>query len=305
MLATAAEPFDSAEYLFEVKWDGIRALAAIEEGQWRLWGRDQSEYSGRYPELDVLRRLPSGTVVDGELVVFQKGCPDLGAVLRRHQMVSAERIRRASVQTPVRYVLFDALFHEGNSLLQEPLYRRRAVLTDLLMVLQVPELIYSEGIVGSGQGFFDKVVAQGLEGVMAKHLASPYLPGKRSSTWRKLKPARLLPCVIVGYIPSRSGIHSILVAASLHGSLRYVGQVSSGFTDQAKAELGERLARLRRPEPATACPGKAVWVEPEVYCRVRFLQWTSHGFLRSPSFKGLIDGTSESRHLANGAYRQQ
>jgi bifunctional non-homologous end joining protein LigD len=83
MLATSASPFDSKDYVFEVKWDGVRALAAVEKTGWRLWGRELADYRGRYPELDVLRSLPPGTIVDGELVVFQENRPNLDAILRR------------------------------------------------------------------------------------------------------------------------------------------------------------------------------------------------------------------------------
>jgi DNA ligase D-like protein (predicted ligase) len=289
MLATTSQPFDSSEHLFEIKWDGVRALAAVEEGHWRLWGRELADYSGRYPELDVLRRLPSGTIVDGELVVFKDGHCDLNAILGRHQLVNPMRVRFAS-QTPVRYVLFDLLVHQGRCLMNEPLFRRRAALTDVMTNLgDTPGLMFSEGVVGLGQDFFERVVGQGHEGVMAKHLASRYQPGKRSSSWRKLKPAEVLPCVIIGYVPSRSGIHSLLVATVHDGVCRYVGEIASGFTDAMKADLGRRLAQIQRHEPAVLCPRKARWVEPTLYCRVRFLAWTPNGYLRGASFKGLMD----------------
>jgi bifunctional non-homologous end joining protein LigD len=125
MLATAASPFDADDYLFEVKWDGVRTLAAVEKKRWRLWGRELADYDGRYPELEVLRRLPAGTIVDGELVAWQDHRPDLPALLRRHQLANPARIRNASRQSPVHYVLFDLLFLRGQSLLQETLRHRR------------------------------------------------------------------------------------------------------------------------------------------------------------------------------------
>ena len=110
MLAVAAEPFDSAEYSFEIKYDGVRALAAVEQGGWRLWGRERADYTARYPELDVLRRLPAGTLVDGELVAFdEEGRPKLRRLLRRHGLTDPWRIRQAKQWCPVRYVLFDLL----------------------------------------------------------------------------------------------------------------------------------------------------------------------------------------------------
>jgi DNA ligase D-like protein (predicted ligase) len=290
MLAVSAQPFDSSDYFFEVKWDGVRALAAVERNHWRVWGREQANYEGRYPELAVLRRLPSGTMVDGELVAFQDQRPDLPALLRRHQLVQAARIRHASRVTPVCYVLFDLLYHQGRSLLQEMYSERRSVLQDLLSQIDVPELVFSAGLAEHGQRFFEKVVAQGHEGIMAKRLSGPYLPGRRSATWKKIKPTLQLPCVIIGYTPSREGIHSILVAAAHAGPLRYVAEVTCGFSRQQKTALARRLGQQRRrSRPVVACTKQAVWVDPELYCHIQFLQWTTHGRMRSASFRGLIE----------------
>ena len=190
MLAVAAAPFDAAAYSFEVKWDGVRALAAVEGAGWRLWGRGLSEYTPRYPELEVLRRLPAGTLVDGELVVLRAGRADLAALLRRHQLVQAWRIGQAWRWCPVHYVLFDLLYQGGRSLLDEPLARRREVLAELCAALGAPGVQFSAGVVGRGRAFYEAVVAQGHEGVLAKHLASTYRPGRRSAAWRKIKPGR-------------------------------------------------------------------------------------------------------------------
>jgi len=289
MLATSAPPFDSGAYVFEIKWDGVRALAALEGASWRLWGRELADYGGRYPELEVLRRLPSGTIVDGELVMFQASRADLSAILRRHQLVHPERIRHASRQRPVRYVLFDILYHKGRSLLQEPFWRRRCILADVLTGIDTPELMFSEGTVEFGRNFFERMVAEGHEGIMAKHQSSRYLPGRRSAAWKKIKPSHVLPCVIIGYTPCREGIHSLLVASVHRGELRYVAQVASGFSDRLKTDLQQCLAQRRRPRPVVACPRQGLWVEPSLYCRVRFQQWTPRGRLRGASFAGMLD----------------
>ncbi len=291
MLATPATPFDAEDYLFEVKWDGVRALASLDEGHWRLWGRTGSDYTGRYPELAVLRRLPAGTVVDGELVVLQGGRADFPALLQRHQRQVAGPLDAVSQRLPIHYLVFDLLCHEGRSLLKEPLHARRARLRDLLVEMQEPLLAFSDGIVGQGRDFFARVVAQGHEGVMAKRLTSSYQPGKRSLVWKKIKPAQVLPCVIVGYRPGRERLRSLLVATVRAGILRYVGQVSRGLSAETQAELSERLAQRRRSKPLVSCPEPACWVEPEIYCRVRFQDWTSHGRLRHAVFDGWLEGS--------------
>jgi len=291
MLATPAAPFDAEDYLFEVKWDGVRALAAVAEGRWRLWGRTGSDYTERYPELAMLGRLPAGTVVDGELVVLQGGRADFSALLQRHQRHAGGPLGPSMQRLPIRYLVFDLLFHGGRSLLKEPLHERRARLRELLTEIHEPLLTFSDGIVGRGRDFFARVVAEGHEGVMAKHLASRYQPGKRTPAWKKIKPVQVLPCVIVGYRAGREGVHSLLVATERAGVLRYVGQVSRGLSAQAQVELARRLAQRRRPQPLVSCPQPACWVEPEIYCRVRFQDWTSRGRLRHAVFDGWLEGS--------------
>ena len=188
MLAVAAEPFDSPEYCFEVKWDGVRALAAVDEMGWRLWGRKRADYTARYPELDALRRLPAGTLVDGELVAFDDdGRPDLWQLLRRHGLTDPWRIRKAQHWCPVRYVLFDLLYHGGRCLMREPLVRRREVLAEVCQRLDVV-VVFSPAVIGAGIALYQTALASDQEGVMAKRLSSMYWPGKRSVSWKKIKP---------------------------------------------------------------------------------------------------------------------
>jgi ATP-dependent DNA ligase len=195
MLAVPAAPFDSPDYSFELKWDGIRVLAAVERAGWRLWGRELADYTARYPELAVLRRLPAGTLVDGELVACAaNGRPDLPQLLRRHGLTDPWRIRHAPQWCPVRYVLFDVLYHAGGCLLQEPLVRRRHVLTALCQRLDAAEVRFSEAVVGQGRALYAAALAQGHEGVLAKYMTSSYRPGRRSAAWLKIKPRPRRTC---------------------------------------------------------------------------------------------------------------
>jgi bifunctional non-homologous end joining protein LigD len=295
MLAHAAEPFDNADYEFEVKWDGVRALGAVEARGWRLWGRKGSDYKSRYPELAVLQDLPAGTVVDGELVVLRQGRADFPALLRRHHR--CRPIPAANQGPAVSYVLFDLLVERGRALLQEPLRQRRARLRDLLAAVSAPALVYSDGVLGRGREFFARAVSQGHEGIVAKQLASRYLPGKRARAWLKIKPADVLPCVLVGYTATRQGVRSVLLATLRHEVLSYVAQLSHGFSDQARRTLVSRLAALHRAQPVVPCPQRASWLEPVVYCRVHHQGWTCHGRLRHPSFGGWLEA---EHHAACG-----
>jgi DNA ligase D-like protein (predicted ligase) len=288
MLAVQAQPFDSDDHLFEVKWDGVRALAALEAGQCHVWGRGLADYSQRYPELDALRCLPDGTVLDGELVVLRSGRADFGELMRRHQLVNCRKIQQASRLWPATYVVFDLLYEGGRSLLGRPLVERRQRLQELLARHPASRLVFSDGVVGAGRDFFQRVVDQGHEGVMAKHVSSRYLPGKRGQAWRKIKPFQTLPCVVIGYTSSRRGIRSLLVAADRQGTLEYVAELTAGFSEEAQAQLAQLLNRQPRCEPVVPCPKRGRWVEPELYCHVRFLEWTAHGRLRGAHYRGLI-----------------
>jgi len=188
MLAVPAMPFDAADYCFEIKWDGVRTMAAVDEGGWRLWGRDAVDYTPRYPELDVLQRWPAGTLVDGELMAVRGGLPHLPSLLQRHFLTDAWKIRQATRWCPVQYVVFDLLYHGGRCLLREPLRQRRELLAELCARGAVPGVLWSAGVVGAGTAFYQAVVASGHEGVVAKSLAATYQPGCRSPAWRKIKP---------------------------------------------------------------------------------------------------------------------
>src|SRR5262249_17824257 len=156
MLAVAAEPFDSPEYCFEIKYDGVRALAAVDGTGWRLWGRERADYTTRYPELDVLRRLRTGALVDGGLVAFDThGRSELQRLLRRHTLTDLWRIRQARRWCPVRYVLFDLLYLAGRCLMREPLVRRREVLSEICEKLDVSEVECSAALIGAGTALYE------------------------------------------------------------------------------------------------------------------------------------------------------
>jgi DNA ligase D-like protein (predicted ligase) len=287
MLAQKSQPFDHADYEFEVKWDGVRALASVEPSGWRLWGRSGTDYTARYPELAVLQSLPAGTVLDGELVVLRQGRADFPTLLGRHQRCRPVLQLWASQELAVSYMLFDMLVERGRSLLQEPLRQRRARLRDLLTGVTAP-LLYSDGVAGQGRDFFAQAVAQGHEGVIAKHLGGRYQPGKRARAWRKIKPVGVLPCVLIGYTAGWHEVHSVLLATLREGRLVYVGRLRRGLSAEVRALLARRLLKLRRDQPVVPCAERATWLEPEVYCRVSYQGWTCHGHLRHAVFGGWL-----------------
>ena len=289
MLAvTVREPFDAADHLFEIKWDGIRALSGRDEDGWRLWGREGADYRPRYPELAMLAALPVGTMLDGEIVLCAQGVPDLSRLLARHARVAASCGGPFFTQTPVAYIVFDALYDSGRSLLTRPLSERRDLAQQRVAALADARVLFSEGVVADGRRLFARAVAAGQEGVMAKHLASPYRPGRRCGFWKKLKPWSYVPAVIFGYVPGREGVRQVQVAAVREGQLRFVAELGSRMSAACRQQLAAVLAGRGCSRPAVPCTRRALWVRPELYCQVRFLGWTSDGRLRHASFAGLL-----------------
>src|SRR5688572_5340393 len=180
MLATLVdEPFDSDRHLFEVKWDGIRALSIVADGAVRALTRNKQVLTPSFPELDPLARLPAGTLLDGELVVLADERPVFARALERMQAKGRLRVEALARTLPAQYVVFDLLYDAGRSLLARPLQERRARLAELLSGLDEPRLVFSDGAVGPGRALFEQVRARGLEGLVAKELDGAYLPGKR------------------------------------------------------------------------------------------------------------------------------
>ena len=164
------------------------------------------------------------------------------------------------------------------------------MLEESLAEAQRESLVMSKGIVGSGISYFEQVCAQNLEGIVAKRLNSPYLPGKRTDAWQKIKRQQNLICAIVGYVAEgEADLGSIILAAEVEGVLRYVGKVGSGMTEVERVELVRKLIKFRRSKPIVACrAAEAVWVEPELFCTVRFMEWTRDRHLRHRCMEGCM-----------------
>ena len=271
MLASSARPFDDEGCVFELKWDGVRALTAITNDRIRIWGRDLQDYTLRYPELACLRNLPNGTVLDGELVLLRDGRADFHALMARH------RSRPGRATEAVTYVVFDVLYHAGRSLLRLPYAERRTILHDT--VPQNTVVTWCDGIVGAGRAFFEDAVTAGHEGVVAKRLNAHYRPGKRESAWRKIKQVIDLPCVVIGYRIAGE-LRSLLMATLRDGEPCYAGAVELGIP--SGRAFRKQLEALRRPTCIVPCSDRARWIEPRLFCIVRCHGWRPSGGWRDP-----------------------
>lgn len=291
MLATLVDaPFDSERHLFEIKWDGIRALAFVEDGAVRLLSRNRQDLTVAYPELAGLARLPSGTILDGELVVLEAdGRPSFSRSLERVHAKNPRRAAALARAAPVQYVLFDLPHLAGASLCKRVLPERRERLGELVAEAADPRLVFSDGLVGPGLAFFDQVRERGLEGLVAKELDSLYFPGKRTRAWLKVKTTRSVPCAIVGWTADERGdLASLIVALEEGGKLVCVGRVGSGLTDALRSRLREVCTERARPEPFVATEEDGAWVEPGLFCTVSYLERTRNG-LRAPVFVELLE----------------
>ena len=305
MLAVAGEPFDSEEHFYEIKWDGIRALALVERGGWRLLSRNEQLLADRYPELAELAALPSGVALDGEIVALRDGRPDFGLVLRRVRTKApggeaprpgnpAAR-RFDSQEIPATYVVFDILYRDHESLMALPLAERRKHLEELLAPAVSARLALSDGVRGAGTTLYREVCERGLEGVVAKRLASAYTPGRRSGAWVKVKRRLRAACAIIGFLEKEGrDFQSLLVATNqlpgeVPGTLRYVGRVGGGFTEAVRARLNDLMWPRIAPSPIVVCPERARWIEAGLYCAVSFAELTEAGLLRAPVFEELVE----------------
>jgi bifunctional non-homologous end joining protein LigD len=302
MKATLAKlPTDDENWGYEIKWDGVRAIAYCTPGQVRLESRNLREITSQYPEArelaDRLGARPA--VLDGELVAFdEEGRPSFQRLQRRMHVASDSEVRRRRAQVPVTYVLFDLLYLDGRSLVAEPYERRREALEALDLqgdALQAPA--YHPG---EGAALLDASRERGLEGIVAKRLRSAYLPGRRTREWLKVKNVRSQELVVGGWLPGkgrREGeLGALLVGYNERDGgeprLRYAGKVGTGFDAASLRLLRERLEPLATDESPFAGrqpPREARFVEPKLVAEVEFSEWTAAGTLRHPSFKGLRD----------------
>jgi len=302
MLATTAGlPPDDGAWAYEMKWDGLRAIAEIDHGRLQLWSRTGRDITAGYPELQQLAAAAGvdQAVLDGEIVVFgAEGWPSFEALQQRMNISAPAQVRALLASVPVTYLAFDLLFLDGQPLLDQPYTERRALLEQLELNgrhWQTPPSFTD----AAGAEVLEVSQHHGLEGVVAKRLQSRYEPGKRTSAWRKIKNTHRQEAVVGGWKPgagNRAGqIGSLLIGVQGPGGLQYAGHVGTGFTQQALAMLGEKLAPLRRATSPFATPippehaRAAVWAEPVLVVEVEFALWTNEGRMRAASYKGLRD----------------
>ncbi len=319
MLATlTSDAFDDPDWLFEIKWDGYRVQAVVRDGLVRMLTRNGNDAGTYFPNLlsppDWIEARQA--IVDGEVVALAPdGTPDFGLLQERigvsYESGSARRrpaSERAAPGTdavgpvappaPLVYQAFDLVYLDGLSLLAVPLEERKRLLRRVLR--EHPRVRFASHIDGAGRAFLRAAETSGLEGILAKHRRSRYEPGRRASTWLKVKIRPEQEFVVGGYLPGEGNakdLGAVLVGYYDDTLLRYAGRVGSGFDGRTRRELRAALdAVVRETSPFDPAPERkgdlraAVWSEPRLVIRVAFSNWTKEGVIRQPSFKGVEPG---------------
>jgi bifunctional non-homologous end joining protein LigD len=302
MLATLVdEPFNNDEWLFEIKWDGYRAIAFIEGDNLRLVSRNQNDLTKAYPELqEIPQHIRARTaILDGEIVALDEhGRPSFGLMQQRTGVgEGGRRIRRTRDDIPVVYYAFDLLHLDGYNLMRTDLEKRKELLGSILAPSD--HLRLSDHYLGQGKALFEAAAQQQLEGIIAKRRTSCYYP-KRSSEWLKIKITRRQECVIGGYTDprgSRENFGSLVLGLyDDKNRLIHVGHAGSGFTGKSHADMWKQLEKLkiaRSPFFGKVESTRPVhFVMPELVAEIKFSEWTHEGEsgsvkMRAPVFQGL------------------
>lgn len=283
--------FDSEDFIYQLKWDGVRMLAYSGKNQVKLINKRLNNRTAQYPELQALTSLLHGrqVVLDGEIVAFKESRVSFPAVMRRDNARSERSIAMLLTEVPVSYIVFDLLWDKDKDLRALPLVERKQCLQELLTPQDDIHIIED---FPCGSSLFTAIQAANLEGIVAKRKASPYLAGKKHRDWFKIKNRRRQECVIGGYTQRNKIANSLLLGVCQGDSLHYVGRASSGLSEDDWKELHSVLCSLQNSTmPFVSLPSKmaqeSFFVKPVLVVEIEFAEWTENMHLRAPVIKGV------------------
>ena len=297
MLAKETEyAFADADWLFEIKWDGYRAIAEVNKDDVALYSRNGNSFLSAYPLVVAeLRKMKLNAVLDGEIVVLDdEGNPSFQKLQHYAE----------NTQYPLHYYVFDLLELDGKKLYDLPLIERKTLLEKLIKKNDV--IKYSDHVIENGEAFFNATKEKKLEGIMAKKMSSNYYPGKRTNEWLKIKHHKTEEAIIAGFTSPRGGrkhFGALVLGMMSEGKLVYVGHSGSGFTEQSLKELYEKLKPLVQEDSPfdervkTNMP--VTWVEPKYVAELKFSEWTNDGMMRHPIFLRLRDDKTIDQVVKN------
>jgi len=296
MLATLVDkPFSDPEWLFETKWDGIRAVCFLNNGRARFVSRNQNDLSSQYPELANIGDSISGeqAILDGEIVALDEtGISRFQLLQPRMGRKNVTEIARLASQTRIVYYVFDLLYLDGFDLTSCPLLERKAALESILKK-SARNIRLSDHILEHGEHLYKEIARVPLEGMLAKRVDSVYVQ-RRSREWLKIKTVLESEVVIAGYTEprnSRSYFGALVVGVYDDGQLRYVGHAGGGFNEKSLAQIYKQLQPLKTTNSPFAekvqTNEPVQWVKPKIVAQVKFTEWTADRRMRQPIFLGI------------------
>lgn len=290
------------QFLYQIKWDGVRVIAHTSSGRLMLHNRKLRERTHHYPELDCLKSLGIlGAVFDGEVVALKDDRPSFPLVLRRDQALPsrAGAMRRLVNQIPILYLVFDIIYYHDRNLMEVPFSSRQELLAEVL-----PENDYLHRVENfrDGASLFKAVSQNGLEGIVAKEKTSSYIAGRKQKAWQKVKVRQKQLVAVGGYTKKAGMINSLLAGAYFNGRFICVGRVATGLSVDKLAELSPFLKATERSASPFANESESkdqVWVEPKLTMLVEFQEWTEHLRMRQPVIKGFTKDNPQDCVLGN------
>jgi DNA ligase D-like protein (predicted ligase) len=294
MLGSIGKSTPVGDYVYEVKWDGIRAMIAVEDGVVRIRSRNQRDITEQFPELLLPEQSfrCSTALFDGEIVcIDDDGKPVFQNVIHRIRQRSERAVKRAGIQYPAVCYLFDCLYLDGRPILNDPLYLRREWLADSIRRNAENPYRLSESV-EDGEALFSAACDSGLEGIMAKDRQSVYQPGRRTAQWMKIKSRQTMECMIIGYTQGRgdrsSSFGALQLARPQDDNLKYMGKVGTGFSDRVRRDILKELKKVSTAERSVrekpVDDAVTTWLEPKLVCEVQYASLTNAGTLREPVF---------------------
>lgn len=285
LLSESDKPFDSKEYIYELKLDGIRVVIYIDENYVEIRNKRNMRLNHTYPELnEIWKQVKNRCILDGELLAIKDGKPDFYTLQKRSMMSNQTKIDFAQKMNPVSFSAFDILYICSEQLTDKPLLERKRILQDT--VIENERIIISRYVREKGTELFGLTADLGLEGIVAKRTDSRYQFGKVSKDWVKIKNLKDEDFVICGYIVKPGSKVSLIIGAYWGDELVRQGHVTMGVSQQSFQKI---LSVDRVSKPHFNDPGDtdAVWIEPVLVCTVKYMMKTNEGGLRQPVFKGL------------------
>ncbi|WP_143960828.1 DNA ligase D [Litoribacter populi] len=285
MLATKTDKiFNKAGWIYELKWDGYRAIASIHDGKVNLYSRNGISFNSKFSNIHTnLKQVPYDVVLDGEIVALDENGLPIFQALQNYP---------DSEEGQLRYYVFDMLRLNGHDMTGLPLLERKSLIQEVIE--GVDQVVYCDHLEDMGSVFYEKAIDMGMEGVIAKKANSKYYPGARSEFWLKIKAMESQEAIICGYVINKGGggLGSLILGMFKDKKLVYIGNCGTGFGEEEIRKLLKLLDPIEREESPFSSKinlkgRKAIWVAPELICEVSFTEWTRSGSLRHPVYKGL------------------